>query len=162
MPKESAGILMYKRQSDEVLVLLAHPGGPFWRNRDEGAWTIPKGEPEPNEGASEASRREFEEELGVPATGALQSLGSIRQRGGKWVEAFAMEGDFDPASLRSNTFEIEWPPRSGRMASFPEVDRAAWLPLAVARRKILPSQEALLDRLEVLLRDSPPGTGASP
>ena len=157
MPKESAGILMYKRQGDNVLVLLAHPGGPFWRNRDEGAWTIPKGEPGTNESASEAARREFEEELGISVTAALQPLGRIRQQGGKWVEAFAVEGDFDPAGLHSNTFEIEWPPRSGRMASFPEVDRALWLPLALARRKILPSQEALLDRLEAWLGNSQPG-----
>ncbi|HEV8695695.1 MAG TPA: NUDIX domain-containing protein [Lysobacter sp.] len=159
MPKESAGILMYKRQNGEVLVLLAHPGGPFWRNRDEGAWTIPKGEPGPDETSLAAAQREFEEELGAPAAGTLQPLGRIRQSGGKWVEAFALEGDFDLASLRSNMFEMEWPPHSGRMDSFPEVDRAMWLPLPLARRKILSSQETLLDRLEALLLGSSMDTG---
>ena len=156
MPTESAGILLYKRHGDEVMVLLSHPGGPFWRNRDEGAWTIPKGAPVPGESPEATARREFEEELGCKPTGNLQPLGRIRQRGGKWVEAFALEGDFDVTELRSNTFETEWPPRSGRLASFPEVDRAAWFGLAAARIKILASQLPLLDRLEAMLRESPP------
>lgn len=150
MPATSAGILLYQRDERSpgaIRVLLAHPGGPFWRTRDDGAWTIPKGLANAGEPLEDAARREFEEELGMPATGALHPLGNIRQRGGKRVEAFAMEGDFDPASLRSNTFEQEWPPRSGRMATFPEVDRAEWFPLDIARRKILASQAPLLDRL---------------
>jgi len=151
MPRESAGILLYKRHADGVRVLLVHPGGPFWRDRDEGAWSIAKGEAGPGEDAACVARREFEEELGTAATGTLQPLGRIRQRGGKWVEAFAMEGDFDVDSLRSNTFEIEWPPRSGRTAMFPEVDRAMWMPLDLARVKMLASQLELLERLEALL-----------
>lgn len=154
MSRESAGILMYKRQGEEILVLLAHPGGPFWRTRDEGAWSIPKGEMGPDEEAAATARREFEEELGLAASGDLQPLGRIRQRSGKWVEAFAMEGDFEPSALRSNTFEMEWPPGSGERASFPEIDRVMWLSLAHARRRILPSQEALLERLEALLAKS--------
>jgi len=154
MPKESAGILMYKREHGEVLVLLAHPGGPFWRNRDDGAWTIPKGEPAAGEKPESAARREFEEELGAPATGVLYPLGRLRQLGGKWVEAFAMEGDFDVTRVRSNSFDMQWPPRSGRFAPFPEVDRAAWFTPPVARRKILVSQQVLLDRLEEFLRDA--------
>lgn len=151
MAGKSAGILMYKRQAGTVQVLLAHPGGPFWRNRDEGVWTIPKGEPVAGETAEATAQREFEEELGAVPTGPLQPLGRIRQRGGKWVEAFAIEGDFDVAGLRSNLYEMVWPPRSGRIASFPEVDRCDWFPLDRARRTILPSQEALLDRLQALL-----------
>lgn len=151
MGNESAGILMYKRQGDAIQVLLAHPGGPFWRRRDEGAWTIPKGEPAAGETAEAAARREFEEELGTAPAGPLQPLGRIRQRGGKWVAAFALQGDFDVAGLRSNTCEMEWPPRSGRFASFPEVDRAGWFAVDRARRAILPSQAALLDRLLALL-----------
>lgn len=148
MPITSAGILMYRQHDGGVQVLLAHPGGPFWRRRDEGAWMLPKGELLPGEEAEAAARREFEEELGVPAVGPLHPLGRLRQRGGKWVEAFALKGDFDPGALRSNLFELEWPPHSGQRASFPEIDRVAWFALAPARGKILPSQEALLDRLD--------------
>jgi len=147
MTKRSAGILLYKRSGGELLVLLAHPGGPFWQKRDYGAWTIPKGEFDAGETPEDAARREFLEELGVEAIGALQPLGEIAQKGGKRVIAFALEGDFDAAALRSNTFEIEWPPRSGRMQAFPEVDRVEWMALSVAREKLLPSQIALLDRL---------------
>lgn len=154
MSRTSAGILMYQRHDDEVRVLLTHPGGPYWRNRDEGAWTIPKGEPGPGEAHDVAARREFEEELGAAMVGPLQPLGSIRQRGGKRVEAFATQGEFDVGGVRSNTFEVEWPPRSGRLAAFPEVDRAAWFALPEARRKILASQQELLDRLEKLLHAS--------
>jgi predicted NUDIX family NTP pyrophosphohydrolase len=151
MPITSAGILMYRLREGALQVLLAHPGGPFWSRRDAGAWMLPKGELQPGEEATAAARREFEEELGVPAAGTLHPLGRLRQRGGKWVEAFAMEGDFDPALLRSNVFELEWPPRSGRHASFPEIDRVAWLTLPQAREKILPSQGDLIDRLETHL-----------
>lgn len=148
MPITSAGILMYRQHEGTVQVLLAHPGGPFWHRRDEGAWMLPKGELLPGEEAEAAARREFEEELGVPAVGPLHPLGRLRQRGGKWVEAFALEGNFDPDALRSNLFELEWPPHSGQRASFPEIDRVAWFALARARGKILPSQAALLDRLD--------------
>lgn len=148
MPIVSAGILMYRLREGGPQVLLAHPGGPFWRRRDAGAWMLPKGERLPGEEAEATARREFEEELGAPVVGPLHPLGHLRQRGGKWVEAFAAEGEFDPATLRSNTFETEWPPRSGRRASFPEIDRVAWFTLAQARGKILPSQAELLDRLE--------------
>lgn len=151
MPLTSAGILMYRLHGDGPQVLLAHPGGPFWRRRDEGAWMLPKGELQPGEEAEAAARREFEEELGASAAGRLHPLGALRQRGGKWVEVFALEGDFDPATLCSNMFELEWPPRSGQRASFPEIDRAAWFTLAQARARILPSQEAFLDRLEAFL-----------
>jgi len=141
---------MYRRENGELLVLLAHPGGPFWRRRDAGAWSIPKGEIGPDEDLESAARREFREELGVECRGALQPLGTIRQRGGKIVEAFALEGDLDADSLRSNTFEIEWPPRSGRIESFPEIDRVAWLTVPMAREKILAGQLPLIDRLEGL------------
>lgn len=151
MPITSAGILLYRLYEGVPQVLLAHPGGPFWRRRDEGAWMLPKGELQPGEEAEAAARREFEEELGLPATGPLHGLGRLRQRGGKWVEAFALEGRFDPAALRSNVFELEWPPHSGRRASFPEIDRVEWFALPQARVKILPSQASLLDRLEALL-----------
>jgi predicted NUDIX family NTP pyrophosphohydrolase len=147
MTKRSAGILLYKRPGGELLVLLAHPGGPFWQKRDYGAWTIPKGEFDAGEAPEDAARREFREELGVDAVGTLQPLGEIIQKGGKRVIAFALEGDFDAAALRSNTFEIEWPPRSGRTQAFPEVDRVEWMALPVAREKLLPSQVELLDRL---------------
>jgi predicted NUDIX family NTP pyrophosphohydrolase len=147
MTKRSAGILLYKRPGGELLVLLAHPGGPLWQKRDYGAWTIPKGEFDAGEAPEDAARREFREELGVEAVGTLQPLGEIIQKGGKRVIAFALEGDFDAAALRSNTFEIEWPPRSGRIQAFPEVDRVEWMALPVAREKLLPSQVELLDRL---------------
>lgn len=148
----SAGILLYRRRSGALEVLLAHPGGPFWARRDDGAWTIPKGLIDAGETPEAAARREFSEELGVEAIGTLLPLGSVRQRGGKHVEAFALEGDFDVAALRSNTFETEWPPRSGRMTTYLEVDRAAWMDLATARIKLLEAQRPLLDRLEDALR----------
>lgn len=147
MARRSAGILLYQHTADGLQVLLAHPGGPFWRQRDDGAWTIPKGEFDSDEAPEDAARHEFREELGGDAIGALQPLGEIVQKGGKRVVAFALEGDFDVAALRSNTFEIEWPPRSGRLQAFPEIDKVEWMTMEVARRKILPSQQALLDRL---------------
>jgi predicted NUDIX family NTP pyrophosphohydrolase len=143
----SAGILMYRQTGRGLEVLLAHPGGPFWRNRDEGAWSIPKGEMDEGEDAAAAARREFLEETGCTLEGALEPLGDIRQRGGKRVTAFAVEGDLDVDAIKSNTFEIEWPPKSGRMQSFPEIDRAAWFDLTAAHVKILESQRQLLDRL---------------
>ena len=143
---------MYRHRGGALEVLLAHPGGPFWARRDDGAWTIPKGLIDAGETPEAAARREFFEELGAEASGTLLPLGSVRQRGGKHVEAFALEGDFDVAALRSNTFETEWPPRSGRMNTYPEVDRAAWMDLATARVKLLEAQRPLLDRLEAALR----------
>lgn len=150
MATTSAGILMYRLCDADVVVLLVHPGGPFWRNRDLGAWSIPKGELETGEDPEAAARREFAEELGVQATGPLQPLGEVRQSAAKFVLAYALEGDLDVASVRSNKITIEWPPRSGRTLRVPEIDRAAWLPLPIARQKILAGQRPLLDRLEKL------------
>jgi predicted NUDIX family NTP pyrophosphohydrolase len=147
MAARSAGILMYRRQGAELHVLLVHPGGPFWRGKDLGAWSVPKGEWKPGEDPEAVARREFAEELGVMPTGRLRSLGEVRQAGGKRVAAFALEGDLDAYAVRSNEFELEWPPHSGRIRTFPEVDRAAWFPLPVAREKILAGQRPLLDRL---------------
>lgn len=147
----SAGILMFRRRAGAVEVLLVHPGGPFWRGKDQGAWSIPKGLAAEGETAEATARREFAEELGRAAEGRLRPLGAVRQKGGKTVEAFALEGDLDPTSIVSNSFEMEWPPRSGRMATFPEVDRAAWFTLDEARVKILAGQAPLIDRLEALL-----------
>ena len=128
-----------------------HPGGPYWRKKDEGAWSIPKGEMDEGEDAEVAARREFMEETGIALSGLLDPLGDIRQRGGKRVIAFAAEGDVDVQTMQSNTFEIEWPPKSGRMQSFPEIDRAEWFDLASAHAKILEAQRALLDRLAGLV-----------
>jgi len=150
MPQLSAGILMWRRRGGEVEVLLAHFGGPQWRNRDEGAWAIPKGLVEAGEALEACARREFEEELGVRAAGVLVPLGRIRQKGGKYVEAFAMEGDLNVDGIRCNSFTVEWPPRSGRFASYPEIDRAAWFTLNEARRRMLPSQLPILDAFERL------------
>jgi predicted NUDIX family NTP pyrophosphohydrolase len=144
----SAGVLTYRREKHGLKVLLVHPGGPFWRNKDKGAWSIPKGEINAEEDSEQAARREFAEELGPAAfIGPLQPLGEIRQRGGKRVIAFYGEGEFDTTRLASNTFEIEWPPRSGRFQAFPEVDRAEWFDLRTAKTKILSGQVELLDRL---------------
>jgi len=143
---------LYKRQETGLRVLLVHPGGPFWRNKDDGAWSIPKGECTADEDAETTARREFLEELGARPRGTLVPLGSIRQRGGKQVDAFALEGEFDVERLSSNTFEIEWPPRSGRRQAFPEVDRAAWFSPDEARQKINQAQRQLIDRLEELSR----------
>ncbi len=150
--KRSSGILLYRRDAGgETEFLLVHPGGPYWARRDEGAWSIPKGGIEPDEDSRAAALRELEEELGEAAPevgpGDLIELGSIRQRGGKVVDAWGAEGDFDPAALAGNTFEMEWPPRSGRTVEFPEVDRAEWFAPAEARRKLLPAQGEFLDRL---------------
>jgi predicted NUDIX family NTP pyrophosphohydrolase len=151
MAKESAGVLLYRRGPGGLEVLLVHPGGPFWAKKDLGAWSIPKGELAPGEDARTRAGIEFEEELGAPLEGEMRALEPIRQTGGKRVHAFAVEGTFDPALLRSNSFTMEWPPRSGRRQEFPEVDRAAWFDLATARAKINPGQAPLLDELEKLL-----------
>lgn len=130
-------------------MLLVHPGGPFWKRRDEGAWSIPKGEIEAREAPQDVARREFQEELGRPAPdGDFKSLGSVRQAGGKVVHAWAVAGDVDVDDVHSTNFDLEWPPRSGKMQAFPEVDRAAWFDLEGARRKILPAQATFIDRLE--------------
>jgi predicted NUDIX family NTP pyrophosphohydrolase len=143
----SAGILMYRQTGPGLEVLLVHPGGPFWRNKDVGAWSIPKGEMDEGEDAAFAARREFLEETGCSLSGLLKPLGDIRQRGGKRVTAFAVEGDLDVDAIKSNMFEIEWPPKGGKIQSFPEVDRAAWFDLPAAHVKILESQRTFLDRL---------------
>ena len=143
----SAGILLYRLAGRGLEVLLVHPGGPYWRSKDEGAWMMPKGGVEQGEETVAAARREFEEELGTKPQGELLALGRIRQKGGKWVEAFALEGDLDADAIVSNSFAVEWPPRSGEIQLFPEVDRAAWFTLAEARSKMLPSQLPLLDLL---------------
>ena len=145
---------MYRRVGSKLEVLLAHPGGPYWRRKDDGAWSIPKGEMNAGEEAVDAARREFTEETGVALTEPLEPLGEIRQRGGKRVLAFAVEGDVDVQSIRSNTFEIEWPPKGGRMQTFPEIDRAEWFDLPAAHAKILESQRPLLDRLAELVGQS--------
>ena len=147
MTKRSAGILMYRRLGSGIELLLVHPGGPFWKNKDLGAWSIPKGEYLAGEDPLAVAKREFEEETGALAQGECLPLGEIVQGGGKVVTAFALEGDFDPATLRSNTFELEWPPRSGRKASFPEVDCAQWFSPAEARQRILKGQSEFIARL---------------
>jgi predicted NUDIX family NTP pyrophosphohydrolase len=150
MAKKSAGILLWRRERGGLRVLLVHPGGPFWKNKDAGAWSIPKGEYDDTEDALAAARREFAEELGELPRGEVRLLGDIRQKAGKVVTGFALEGGFDAANFRCNTFEMEWPPKSGTRASFPEVDRAEWFALAEAREKINPAQRGLIDRLEAL------------
>ena len=151
MATMSAGILMYRRGKAGLVVLLVHPGGPFWQNRDLGAWSIPKGELDAAEDPEAAARREFAEELGVAASGPLRPLGEVRQRGGKIVLAFALEGTLDAGAVRSNQIPIEWPPRSGHVIHIPEIDRAEWFTVPLAREKILASQRPFLDRLEELL-----------
>jgi predicted NUDIX family NTP pyrophosphohydrolase len=141
---------MYRDAARSLEVLLVHPGGPFWRKKDDGAWSIPKGEIDAGKNAEDVAQREFIEELGSAPAGPLLPLGEIRQRGGKRVHAFATKGDLDVSTVASNTFEMEWPPKSGRMQTFPEVDRAEWFTLPVARTKILEGQRPLLDRLEEL------------
>jgi predicted NUDIX family NTP pyrophosphohydrolase len=142
---------MYRKTGGMVEVLLVHPGGPFWAKKDLRAWTIPKGECSPNEDALSCARREFEEETGLVPAGPFTPLTVVKQSGGKTVHAWAFEGDCDPATLRSNTFTMEWPPRSGRQREFPELDRAAWYRLPEARPRILRSLGHLLDELERLL-----------
>ena len=148
MPLLSAGILLYRTRGGQLEVLLVHPGGPFWRNRDQGAWMIPKGGVEEGEEPVACALREFEEELGTRLEGEPRPLCRVRQKGGKWVEAFALEGDLDPAGVVSNSFRLEYPPKSGEFRDFPEVDEARWFAMAEARAMILPSQIPILDALE--------------
>jgi len=150
MARRSAGLLLFRRRNHELEVLLIHPGGPLWVKKDEGAWSIPKGEIEDGEDPLAAARREFNEELGSPVSGEFIELAPIRQASGKLVHAWALEGDFDPATLTSGLFSMEWPPRSGRQQHFPEVDRAEWFTIGEARRKINKAQIALLDQLSSL------------
>jgi predicted NUDIX family NTP pyrophosphohydrolase len=146
MAKMSAGILLFRRKL-EVQVFLVHPGGPFWSKKDEGVWSIPKGEIEEGEELLKVALREFSEETGQKISGDFIPLEQVKQRSGKIVFAWAVEGDADENNINSNTFEIEWPPKSGKMASFPEVDKAAWFSIDVARKKINPGQATLLDQL---------------
>ncbi len=144
MPKESAGLLMFRIREHGVEFLLVHPGGPFWKKKDAGAWTIPKGEVQPGEDPAATARREFQEELGFPPGENLIELAQIKQKGGKTVRGWAFQGDCDLSRIRSNTFSMEWPPRSGQMAEFPEVDKAAFFGLEEAKLKINPAQVAFL------------------
>jgi predicted NUDIX family NTP pyrophosphohydrolase len=156
MSKRSAGLLMYRHKEQSLEVFLVHPGGPFWAKKDRGAWSIPKGEYGENEDPLVAANREFEEETGFTASGNYIELGVIKQAGGKVVTAWAFEGDCDPDSLTSNHCQLEWPPRSGRLIEFPEVDRGAWFPIIEARGRILTAQEPFLDMLIRQLRSVGP------
>ena len=152
MPRTSAGLLMYRIQGGALEVLLAHPGGPFFRNKDEGAWSIPKGEPDADEDLLLTAQREFEEETGLKPSGPFIPLRPIKQKGGKVVHAWAFEGDCDPATVKSNTFTMEWPPKSGRQMEFPEIDRAEFLDLATAKKKIKAGQEGFIEELEAIVK----------
>jgi predicted NUDIX family NTP pyrophosphohydrolase len=147
MPKTSAGLLLYRRRGGVLEFLLVHPGGPFWKNKDAGAWTIPKGQLGDNEEPLAAAIREFEEELGFKPTGPFIELMPIKQKGGKIVRAWAVEGDCDPTQIKSNTFTMEWPPKSGKQADFPEIDRAEFFKLGEAKEKINPAQIPLLEEI---------------
>ncbi|HTZ47450.1 MAG TPA: NUDIX domain-containing protein [Verrucomicrobiae bacterium] len=148
MPKLSAGILLFRRRSSALEVLLVHPGGPFWKKKDLGAWSIPKGEYAEQEDPLAAARREFAEETGMKVQGNFLLLGSFKQPSGKMIIAWALEGDCSVADIRSNTFSMEWPPKSGRQQEFPEIDRADWFALTEAHKRILKGQAAILDRLK--------------
>jgi predicted NUDIX family NTP pyrophosphohydrolase len=147
MAKTSAGLLMYRKRDGRLEVLLVHPGGPFWKKKDQGAWFVPKGEIEPGEDELAAARREFEEETGLKPAGEFMPLGTVKHKSGKVVVAWAFEGDCDPSSLRSNTFTIEWPPRSGKQQEFPEVDRAEFFTAEAAKEKMIPAEFEFLLRL---------------
>jgi predicted NUDIX family NTP pyrophosphohydrolase len=152
MPKQAAGILLYRRRPSGLEVLLAHPGGPLWARKDVGAWTLPKGQFTDGELPLDAAKREFEEEMGTAPSGDFQPLGTVKQPSGKVIHAWAAESDFDATSVKSNLFSMEWPPRSGRMGEFPEVDRAEWMSIERARLKILKGQAPFIDRLLALLK----------
>ena len=151
--KRSAALLVYKRRKIGIEVFLVHPGGPFWAKKDLGAWSIPKGEFDDTEDGLAAAKREFMEEVGQQIDGTFIALTPIKQRGGKMVHAWAVEGEVDPAAVRSNEFEMEWPPRSGRTARFPEVDRGQWFPMAEAFQRILTAQAPILEELQAKLGD---------
>lgn len=151
MPRVSAGLLMYRIQDGKLQVLLAHPGGPLFQNKDDGVWTIPKGEIEPGEDMLEAAKREFEEETGITPTGPFIELTPIKQKGGKIVHAWAFQGDCDPSAIASNTFTMEWPPKSGRLMEFPEMDRADFFDVAAAGRRIKAAQMPLVEECEQIV-----------
>jgi predicted NUDIX family NTP pyrophosphohydrolase len=151
--KRSAGILLFRRQSDAFELFLVHPGGPFWKKKDDGSWSIPKGEYNEGEDPLAAAKREFREEVGMAVDGEFVVLGDVKQPGGKIITAWGLFHDIEPSALRSNTFRLEWPPNSGSFREFPEVDRAAWFSLADARRKILRGQIDFLNRLDRILSD---------
>ncbi|MGD0320421.1 MAG: NUDIX domain-containing protein [Acidimicrobiales bacterium] len=165
MRKSSAGLLVYRMSGeppDTLELLIVHPGGPLWAKRDHGAWSIPKGEHEPGDDPAACARREFSEELGVaPPEGPWTDLGDVVQHGGKRVHAWAVHGDLDASQVRSNTFEIQWPPRSGRIRSFPEIDAAAWVAVDEARQKLVTAKIAFADRLLAYLSSRPSPTGAA-
>lgn len=148
MTRASAGLLVYRRRPSGLEVFLVHPGGPFWTRKDYGAWSLPKGQIEDGEDPLSAAIREFREETGHEASGDFRALVPVRQRSGKLVHAWMVEGDYDAARITSQTFEMEWPPRSGRLRSFPEVDRAGWFSLAEARKRLIPAQASFIDQLE--------------
>lgn len=151
MPRVSAGLLMYRIQDGKLQVLLAHPGGPLFQNKDDGVWTIPKGEIEPGEDMLEAAKREFEEETGITPTAPFIELTPIKQKGGKIVHAWAFKGDCDPSAVASNTFTMEWPPKSGRLMEFPEMDRADFFDVAAAGQKIKAAQMPLVEECEQIV-----------
>jgi predicted NUDIX family NTP pyrophosphohydrolase len=153
MAKVSAGLLMYRKQKGGLEVLLVHPGGPFWKNKDDGAWFVPKGEINPGEDTLEAAQREFQEETGLIPEGQFLSLGSVKHKGGKTVTAWAFAGDCDTASIKSNPFEMEWPPKSGKRAQFPEIDHAEFFTAEAAREKMHAAEFEFIGRLEKALRD---------
>ena len=153
MAKESAGLLVYRKKGGQLEFLLAHPGGPFWKNKDAGAWTVPKGEVQDGEEPLMAAKREFKEELGIELTGAFVELTPIKQKAGKIVRAWAVEADLDLSDVKSNTFSMEWPPRSGRSADFPEVDKVEYFEFEMAKEKINRAQIALLEQVRRLLGD---------
>jgi predicted NUDIX family NTP pyrophosphohydrolase len=152
MPQQSAGIVLYRIQNDRIEVFLVHPGGPYWSKKDDGAWSIPKGEFNESEEPLAAAKREFQEETGIKISGEFIQLNPIKQKAGKMVYAWAVEGDIDPAKVKSNSFEIEWPPRSGKMKSFPEIDKAAWFHVGDAQKKIIAAQSAFIKELESKIR----------
>jgi predicted NUDIX family NTP pyrophosphohydrolase len=154
MAKQSAGIILYRHRDSALEIFLVHPGGPFWKNKDSGAWSIPKGEFDEREDPLQAARREFHEETGCSVDGSFIALRPVRQAGGKMVHAWAVEGDCEAESIRSNSFTVEWPPRSGQRKEFLEVDRAGWFSLELAREKILKGQLMLLDELQRILKDA--------
>lgn len=152
MPKQAAGILLYRRGPAGLTVLLAHPGGPLWARKDDGAWTLPKGQFTDSEAPLDAAKREFEEEMGSKPSGEFLPLGTLKQPSGKIIHAWAAESDFDVTTVKSNLFSLEWPPKSGKMGEFPEIDRAGWFSIEEARVKILKGQSPFLDRLLAVLK----------
>jgi predicted NUDIX family NTP pyrophosphohydrolase len=152
MAKQSAGLLVYRKRGETLEVLLVHPGGPFWKNKDAGAWSIPKGELTQGEDPLDVAKREFQEETGTSISGAMAPLEAVKQRGGKLVYAWAVEADVDVSQIKSNTFTIEWPPRSGKQQEFPEIDRAEWCDLTTAAEKINAGQRKLIEQLQSIMQ----------